>query len=322
MVLHIDWIAIRSSLQLFSHRLNCNLILALAISHMNLNCNQIVTLIISHMDLNCNQLVALVILSFQWNTRIWQSRLSSSTGIRKWEAEGIPKKKGNKQTSKTHEEEETNLAPIHYVQCGMEAESTCQCQSLSSKHREIHHDLHKMGSGTYRKEEWVWRQIEIHHDLVSGTEKEILGPKINYWELWSRLTPAGGEEEVQWHVEPPPILASVRAAPHPFQKTLAAVSLVHSKKNSDALASLATCLLLVSSFDGCNKSCVVRVWGSSSFQGFVRYLLHCLGSWSPMCKNHKKQTMVGLGFQGSFLLLGSSDSGISAAEGAEETEVS
>jgi len=214
------------------------------------------------------------------------------------------------------------LAPIHYVQCGMEAESTCQCQSLSSKHREIHHDLHKMGSGTYRKEEWVWRQIEIHHDLVSGTEKEILGPKINYWELWSRLTPAGGEEEVQWHVEPPPILASVRAAPHPFQKTLAAVSLVHSKKNSDALASLATCLLLVSSFDGCNKSCVVRVWGSSSFQGFVRYLLHCLGSWSPMCKNHKKQTMVGLGFQGSFLLLGSSDSGISAAEGAEETEVS
>jgi len=81
--------------------------------------------------------------------------LSSSTGIRKWEAEGIPKKKGNKQTSKTHEEEETNLAPIHYVQCGMEAESTCQCQSLSSKHREIHHDLHKMGSGTYRKEEWV-----------------------------------------------------------------------------------------------------------------------------------------------------------------------
>jgi len=32
----------------------------------------------------------------------------------------FPKKKGNKQTSKTHEEEETNLAPIHYVQCGME----------------------------------------------------------------------------------------------------------------------------------------------------------------------------------------------------------
>jgi hypothetical protein len=29
-----------------------------------------------------------------------------------------------------------------------------------------------------------------------------------------------------------------------------------------------------------------------------------------------------LGFQGSFLLLGSSDSGISAAEGVEETEVS
>jgi hypothetical protein len=71
----------------------------------------------------------------------------------------FPKKKGNKQTSKTHEEEETNLAPIHYVQCGMEAESTCQCQSSSSKHR------------------------EIHHDLVSGTEKERMGPKINYWEL-------------------------------------------------------------------------------------------------------------------------------------------
>jgi len=190
------------------------------------------------------------------------------------------------------------LAPIHYVQCGMEAESTCQCQSSSSKHR------------------------EIHHDLVSGTEKERMGPKINYWELWSWLTPAGGEEEVQWHVERPPIIASVRAAPHPFQKTLAAVSLVHSKKNNHALASLATCLLLVSSFGGCNKSCVFRVWGSSSFQGFVRYLLHCLGSWSPMCKNHKKQTKVGLGFLDSFLLLGSSDSGISAAEGVEETEVS
>jgi hypothetical protein len=32
----------------------------------------------------------------------------------------FPKKKGNKQTSKTHEEEETNLAPIHYVQRGMD----------------------------------------------------------------------------------------------------------------------------------------------------------------------------------------------------------
>ncbi len=61
---------------------------------MDLICNQIVTLAISHMDLNCNQIITLVILSFQWNTRIWKSRLSSSTGIRKWEAEGIfPRRK-------------------------------------------------------------------------------------------------------------------------------------------------------------------------------------------------------------------------------------
>jgi hypothetical protein len=60
-----------------------------------------------------------------------------------WKQKGFSQEERKQADKRDHEEEETNLALIHNVHCGMEAESTCQCLGSSSRHGKIHHDLHK-----------------------------------------------------------------------------------------------------------------------------------------------------------------------------------
>jgi hypothetical protein len=71
----------------------------------------------------------------------------------------FPKKKGNKQTSKTHEEEETNLAPIHCVQCGMKAESHVSA-------RAYHPD-------TWRSIMISTRWDQVHTEKRNGSEDKL-----------------------------------------------------------------------------------------------------------------------------------------------------
>ncbi len=170
-VLHKDWIAIRSSLWLFSHRLNYNWILDLAISHMDLICNQIVTLAISHMDMNCIQIITLVILSLQWNTRIWQSRLSSSTGIRKWEAEGIfPRRKETSKHQRPMKKKKQTL--LQFTMCSVGWKLN-QHVSARAHHPNTGRCI-MISCQVQKKKEWVRRLITGNSDLGSH---QLVGKK-------------------------------------------------------------------------------------------------------------------------------------------------